>query len=130
MLRSLVLTMVLGSLVACGPKKGGTLAVDTPVLPYKAPDIEELSGVSDDEPAEPPAEEPKAETAPTPAPYGGRCTGPRRAASRGETARSCACEGTCKVAGNASHATEEAVSFFEICAASSATSVIVKQRRS
>lgn len=67
MLRSLVLMMALGSLVACGPKKGGTLAVDTPALPYKAPDIEELSGVSDDEP-EPPAEEPKAETAPTPAP--------------------------------------------------------------
>lgn len=68
MLRSLVLTMALGSLIACGPKKGGTLTVDTPVLPYKAPDIEELSGVSDDEPEEPPAEEPKAEPAPTPAP--------------------------------------------------------------
>ncbi len=67
MLRSLVLTLVLGSVIGCGPKKGGKLVVDTPALPYKAPDIEELSGVSD-EPEEPPAEEPKADAAPAPAP--------------------------------------------------------------
>lgn len=66
MLRSLVLTLVLGSVIGCGPKKGGKLVVDTPALPYKAPDIEELSGVSDE--PEPPAEEPKADAAPAPAP--------------------------------------------------------------
>ena len=66
---SLFLTLALATLACGGSKKGGTLMVDTPVLPYKAPDIEELSGVSeDDEPEpEPPAEEPKAE-APPPAP--------------------------------------------------------------
>lgn len=66
---SLFLTLALATLGCGGSKKGGKLMVDTPVLPYKAPDIEELSGVSDDEPdaAEPPAEEPKAE-APAPAP--------------------------------------------------------------
>lgn len=72
MLRSLLLTFALGTLFACGGKpKGGTVPVDTAALPYKAPDIEEISGVSEDEPeAEPPAEEPKAEVpapAPTPA---------------------------------------------------------------
>ncbi len=67
MLRSLVLMLALSSLIGCGPKKGGTLMVDTPALPYKAPDIEELSGVSD-EPEEPAPEEPKADAAPTPAP--------------------------------------------------------------
>lgn len=67
---SLFLTLALAGLGCGGSKKGGTLMVDTPALPYKAPDIEELSGVSDDEPeAEPPAEEPKAEApAPPPAP--------------------------------------------------------------
>ncbi len=65
---SLTLVLALGTSTACGSKKGGTLMVDTPALPYKAPDIEELSGVSDDEPDPEPAEEPKAEAPAPPAP--------------------------------------------------------------
>jgi hypothetical protein len=61
---SFFLILALGA--ACGSKKGGTLMTDTPVLPFKAPDVEEISGVSD-EPEPPPPEEPKAQT-PPPAP--------------------------------------------------------------
>ncbi len=64
---SLLLSVVFGAL-ACGTPKAGKLAVDTPALPYKAPDIEELSGVPD-EPESPPADEPKPEAkADTPPP--------------------------------------------------------------
>src|SRR6478672_7454815 len=72
LLRASLLALVLGGLsVGCGgSKKGGTLMVDIPVLPYKAPDIEELSGVSDDDSSEPETPpEPEAKTeAPPPTP--------------------------------------------------------------
>ncbi len=64
---SLLLALALGTLIGCGAKKGGKLMVDTPVLPYKAPDIEELSGVSD-EPDPEPADESKPEAATPPPP--------------------------------------------------------------
>ena len=74
MLRASLLLVVLGAF-ACGTPKGGKLQTDTPALPYKAPDIEELTGVSEEdeppapeEPKEAPKPEPKAETAPAPAP--------------------------------------------------------------
>jgi len=62
----LSLSLALCTLGCGGSKKGGTLMVDIPVLPYKAPDIEELSGVSDDEPE--PEPEPEPQPAPTEAP--------------------------------------------------------------
>ena len=66
---SLLLSFVFGAL-ACGTPKAGKLAVDTPALPYKAPDIEELSGVSEDDPATTAPEQPKpeADVAPRSAP--------------------------------------------------------------
>jgi len=64
---SVFLTLALGTQIGCGPKKGGRLTVDTPALPYKAPDVEELSGTADDDEPTEPAEEPKAQ-APTPPP--------------------------------------------------------------
>ncbi|MBL9013273.1 MAG: hypothetical protein JNL83_03800 [Myxococcales bacterium] len=48
---------------ACGGGGGGKIMADTPVLPYQAPDIDEITGMeSEDEDAE--------ETAPAPAPAG------------------------------------------------------------
>ena len=67
---SLLLSLALGAL-ACGTPKGGKLVVDTPALPYKAPDIEELTGISEDEPVPAPPADPKPEAkveTPTPAP--------------------------------------------------------------
>lgn len=65
---SLFVILAFGALAACGAKKGGKLMTDTPVLPYKQPDVEELSGTSEDEPETPPPAEPKAEApAPNPA---------------------------------------------------------------
>ena len=34
----------MGGVPACGGGAGGKLAVDTPVLPYKAPDIDDITG--------------------------------------------------------------------------------------
>jgi hypothetical protein len=57
--------------IGCGHGPGGKLMVDTPALPYQAPDIDEITGIdSDEEPApkKPAAvETPKAAPAPTPA---------------------------------------------------------------
>jgi hypothetical protein len=67
---SVFASLLLLGLVACGPKPGGKLMVDTPALTYQPPDIEELSGVSDDEDEakpEPAKPEPAAAT-PAPAP--------------------------------------------------------------
>lgn len=49
-----------------GPAKG--LAVDSPILPYQAPDVAEISGVEEEEEEE---EVEEAEPAPTPAPAPG-----------------------------------------------------------
>ena len=55
---------------ACGGGPGGKLAVDTPILPYVAPDIDEITGIDPDAPKPAPkAVKPEpAATAPTPAP--------------------------------------------------------------
>ncbi|MGN6106022.1 MAG: hypothetical protein ACTHU0_13020 [Kofleriaceae bacterium] len=45
-LRSLILVLGLGG---CGASAGGKLMVDTPVLPYQAPDISEITGIDEDE---------------------------------------------------------------------------------
>ena len=39
---------VTGGLSACGGAKAGKLAVDTPVLPYQAPDISDITGIDED----------------------------------------------------------------------------------
>src|SRR5436853_4695772 len=53
---------------ACGGGGAGKILADTPVLPYQAPDIDEITGIDpDEEPAAPtPMPEPAA-AAPTPA---------------------------------------------------------------
>jgi hypothetical protein len=38
-----------GGLAGCGGGGGGKLVVDNPALPYQAPDIEELTGIDDDD---------------------------------------------------------------------------------
>jgi hypothetical protein len=46
-IRTFLLTLSLG---ACGGHHG-TLRVDSPVTPYQAPDISELTGIEEEEPA-------------------------------------------------------------------------------
>ncbi len=68
-LRALLVMLVMAvTVVGCGggPAKG--LAVDTPILPYQAPDVAEISGVEEDEEDE---EEETTDTEPTPAPAAG-----------------------------------------------------------
>ncbi len=40
---------------ACGPGAGGKLTVDTPAMPYQAPDIDDITGIDSDAPATAPA---------------------------------------------------------------------------
>ncbi len=40
---------VTGGLAACGGGAGGKLMVDTPVLPYQAPDISDITGIDEDD---------------------------------------------------------------------------------
>ena len=66
MLIRVSLVVVLGLLGAC-KSAGGKLPVDSPLTPYKAPDIDELTGIEPaDEPDQPDADE-KPEPAPPPA---------------------------------------------------------------
>jgi hypothetical protein len=57
-IRATLLTLLLG---ACGGHHGA-MRVDSPVTPYQAPDISELTGIDEDEPAS------ADESAPAPAP--------------------------------------------------------------
>jgi len=50
MLRALASALFL---VACGGGGPGKLAVDSPALPYQAPDISEITGIDEDEEPEP-----------------------------------------------------------------------------
>ena len=68
-LRALLFMLVMAVTVGCGgggPAKG--LAVDTPILPYQAPDVAEITGIEEEEEEE---EEGTAEPAPAPAPASG-----------------------------------------------------------
>ncbi|MBX3158647.1 MAG: hypothetical protein KF773_21950 [Deltaproteobacteria bacterium] len=54
--------------IGCGKGAGGKLAVDTPMLPYVAPDIDEITGIDPDEPPKTPTPMPEPAAAPvTPA---------------------------------------------------------------
>ncbi len=64
LLRASFLLLALGSLSACGSSKAGRLMVDSPAMPYQAPDIDELTGIDSEETD---ATEEKG-TAPAPAP--------------------------------------------------------------
>ncbi|HEU0036269.1 MAG TPA: hypothetical protein VFQ53_36905 [Kofleriaceae bacterium] len=71
MLRASLLALVLGFLGACGHGPGGKLPVDSPAMPYQAPDIDEISGIDSEDEAEvkeEPAKEPAKGTPPAPAP--------------------------------------------------------------
>ncbi|MBS1121907.1 MAG: hypothetical protein H6Q90_4135 [Deltaproteobacteria bacterium] len=70
LLRAKIVLLALAALTACGSAKAGKLMVDSPAMPYVAPDIDELTGIdSEAEPAAPAAEPPASTpTAPAPAP--------------------------------------------------------------
>jgi hypothetical protein len=57
------LALLILSLAACGGTTAGKIMADTPVLPYQAPDISEITGI--EEPDEADAEQ---KPAPAPAP--------------------------------------------------------------
>ncbi|CAN5588287.1 hypothetical protein BH11MYX1_BH11MYX1_22060 [soil metagenome] len=61
-IRATLLMVLLG---ACGGHHGA-MRVDSPVTPYQAPDISELTGIDEDEPAS--AEDSAPAATPTPAP--------------------------------------------------------------
>ncbi len=66
---AIALVMGLGGLGACGHR--GKMVVDTPIKPYQAPDISEITGIDEDESSEPTsgsAAQPAAAPAPAPAP--------------------------------------------------------------
>jgi hypothetical protein len=44
-------TAIAISSAGCGHGAGGKLTVDTPALPYHAPDIDEITGIDPDAPA-------------------------------------------------------------------------------
>jgi hypothetical protein len=68
----LALVVLLGSLAAgCGhlpPAYANKLVVDTPALPYTAPDIDEITGIDSDAEEAARTEQPPKGTAPAPAP--------------------------------------------------------------
>jgi len=61
----------LASIAGCGhlpPAYANKLVVDTPALPYTAPDIDEITGIDSDAEEAPKPEAPAKGTAPAPAP--------------------------------------------------------------
>ena len=61
-----------GGLAACGHGPGGKLMVESPIAPYRAPDISDITGNDDDDDAGSAATTPTATPAPaTPAPAAG-----------------------------------------------------------
>jgi hypothetical protein len=64
-LRALLLSVLVG--VGCGGGAGGKLMVDTPVLPYQAPDIDEITGIDSEAEEAPPPKKPAAAEVPKPA---------------------------------------------------------------
>lgn len=57
---SVLAPLAAAPLAGCGHNPGGKLAVDLPILPYQAPDVEELSGSEDADAAEQDAAEAEA----------------------------------------------------------------------
>lgn len=64
-LRLSFFVFALATLAACGGGKAGRLMVDTPLLPYVAPDADELAGI---EPVPEPEDKPDAPEPAPPAP--------------------------------------------------------------
>jgi hypothetical protein len=68
--------LVIGILAACGTH--GQMRVDTPVTPYVAPDISDITGIDDDDSGD--SDAGSAAAAPAPAPAPAPAAGPAPAA--------------------------------------------------
>jgi hypothetical protein len=62
------LALLILSLAACGGAAAGKIMADTPVLPYQAPDISEITGIEEPDESEATEKAPAPPPAPAPAP--------------------------------------------------------------